>query len=287
MTLEECITEAAQRMEISGLAYGHGTDNAWDESACLVLHSLGLPVTEQADLTLQLDDQQLASARTLVEERIRTRKPAAYLIGTTWFAGLPFDTAEGVIVPRSHLADFILDEGQPWVVANDIHRVLDLCTGSGCIAIAAACSFPGAQVDGTDIDPLALQLARQNVAKHSLGDQVNILDSNLYQHVTARYDLILSNPPYVPSATLEQLPPEYQHEPSRAFDGGTDGLDLVHRIINEAGSHLTEQGALVMEVGDSWKTLQDSRPELPFIWLETGVEDSGVFLLYARDLRSL
>jgi ribosomal protein L3 glutamine methyltransferase len=284
VTLEECIAEAAQRMEIAGLAFGHGTDNAWDDSACLVLHALGLPVTEQADLALQLDDRQLTSARALIEERIHTRKPAAYLIGKTWFAGLAFDTDEGVIVPRSHLAGFLLDEGQPWVDANSIHRVLDLCTGSGCIAIASAYAFPDAKVDGTDIDPLALQLARQNVSKHSLDNRVHIIDSDLYHNVTAKYDLILSNPPYVPSGDLAQLPPEYRHEPARAFDGGTDGLDLVYKIIDQASGHLNKQGALVMEVGDSWRTLLESRPELPFTWLETGVENSGVFLLYACDL---
>ena len=271
-------------MENAGLAFGHGTDNAWDESAWLVLHTLGLPVNEHADLTLKLDERQLASARKLIDERIRSRKPAAYLTGTAWFAGLPFDTAEGVIVPRSHLAVFLLDEGRPWLTANTVHRVLDLCTGSGCIAITAACMFPDAKVEGTDIDPLALQLAKQNVNNHALEDRVHIVDSDLYQNVTGKYDLILSNPPYVPSGDLGQLPPEYQHEPTSAFDGGPDGLDLVHKIIDGAASHLTGQGVLVMEVGDSWKALGETRPELPFIWLETGVEDSGVFLLLAADL---
>jgi len=284
MNLEQCIAGAARRMDEAGLVYGHGTDNAWDEAAWLVLHALGLPVTESADLTMPLNDAQLARARALVEERIATRKPAAYLTGTAWFAGLPFDTAEGVIVPRSHLAGFLLDQGQPWIAPTRIGRILDLCTGSGCIAIAAALMFPGAEVTGTDISPAALRLARQNVEKHGLTDRVEIIESDLYDRVSGTYDLILSNPPYVPTSTVEALPDEYRHEPASAFDGGRDGLDLVHRIIDQAASFLDRDGALVMEVGESWRTLLDHRPGLPFTWLETGVEDSGVFLLQARDI---
>jgi ribosomal protein L3 glutamine methyltransferase len=284
MTLEDCIAEAAQRMESAGAFFGHGTDNAWDEAAWLVLHALAMPVTQQADLAMPLDDEQLSAARKLVEQRIRTRKPAAYLTGTAWFAGLPFDTAEGVIVPRSHLAGFLMDQGRPWLDPAEVHHVLDMCTGSACIAIATAALFPDVQVDATDIDPLALQLARRNASKHALEDRVRIVESDLYANMPGQYDLILSNPPYVPSSTLTSLPPEYRYEPTQAFDGGVDGLDLVHHIIDAAHDHLTENGVLVMEVGDSWQALQKSRPMLPFIWLETDVEDSGLFLLYARDL---
>jgi ribosomal protein L3 glutamine methyltransferase len=287
LNLEESITEAARRMEEAGLSFGHGTDNAWDEAAWLVLHALGLPVDEQADLALSLDETDAEAARRLVDERIRTRKPAAYLTGTTWFAGLPFETAEGVIVPRSHLAGFILDEGQPWIDSSKVLRILDLCTGSGCIAIAAAKAFPSAQVDATDIDPLALELARRNVARHDLDERVRIIDADLYPAEARRYDLILSNPPYVPSKELADLPEEYHHEPDRAFDGGIDGLDLVHKIIDGAADRLEPHGALVMEVGHSWSTLQNSRLELPFMWLETDVEDSGVFLLYRQDIKNL
>lgn len=286
LNLEESIAEAARRMEEAGLSFGHGTDNAWDEAAWLVLHALGLPVNEQADLALSLDKTEAESARRLVDERIRTRKPAAYLTGTTWFAGLPFETEEGVIVPRSHLAGFILDQGQPWIDSGKVLHILDLCTGSGCIAIAAAKAFPSAQVDATDIDPLALELARRNVARHDLDERVRIIDADLYPAEARRYDLILSNPPYVPSKELADLPEEYRHEPDRAFDGGIDGLDLVHKIIDGAADRLEPHGVLVMEVGHSWSTLQDSRPKLPFMWLETDVEDAGVFLLYRQDIKT-
>lgn len=284
MKLGQYIAEAAQRLEDADLAFGHGTDNAWDEAAWLVLHAAGLPVTEPADLDMELGQEQAAAARNLIEQRITTRKPTAYLTGTAWFAGLPFDTSEDVIVPRSHLAGFLLEQGRPWIDPSKVHRILDLCTGSGCIAIAAAMMFPGARVTGTDISPSALQLAHRNVEKHGLEDRVEIIESDLYARISGKYDLIVSNPPYVPTATVAQLPAEYRHEPDNAFDGGEDGLDLVHRIIDQASSYLNDGGALVMEVGESWRALQASRPELPFTWLEAGVEDAGVLLLQDSDL---
>lgn len=284
MNLEQVITDAAQRLDTAGLAFGHGTDNAWDEAAWLALHTLGLPVDQQADLAMPVSPEQQAAIQQLVDERIRTRKPAAYLTGTAWFAGMPFETAEGVIVPRSHLAEFLLDEGQPWIDPGNINRALDLCTGSGCIAIAAARAFPSAQVDATDIDPAALELARRNVSRHELGERVHIKEADLFPPAGTRYDLILSNPPYVPTGELADLPTEYRHEPDRAFDGGVDGLDIVHRILAHAYEYLSPQGALVVEVGHVWETLQASRTDLPFTWMETEADDSGVFLLYRRDL---
>ncbi len=284
MNLEQVINDAAQRLDAAGLSFGHGTDNAWDEAAWLVLHTLDLPVDQQADLAMPVSPEQQSAIQQLVDERIGTRKPAAYLTGTAWFAGMPFETAEGVIVPRSHLAEFLLDEGQPWIDPGNIDRILDLCTGSGCIAIAAASAFPSAQVDATDIDPAALQLARRNVSRHELDERVHIMEADLFPPAGQQYDLILSNPPYVPTGELADLPAEYRHEPDRAFDGGVDGLDIVHRILGNAREYLSPHGALVMEVGHVWEALQASRPDLPFTWLETEADDSGVLLLYRRDM---
>ena len=284
MKLSTCIDNAARQMDAAELVYGHGTDNSWDEAAWLVLHALGMPVTEEADLDLSIDSSQLAAINAIIEQRIETRKPAAYLTGKAWFCGLPFHTMEGVIVPRSHIGGFLLDAGQPWIKPGSVKRVLDLCTGSGCIAVAAAMTFPDASVDATDIDQLALTLAEKNIAEYKLNHRINLIESNLYQNLSATYDLILSNPPYVPHAEIAHFPAEYQHEPAAAFDGGPDGLKLVHKILSDACNFLSDKGHIVVEVGESWTTLEDAYPVIPFNWLETGVEDSGLFIMNKSEL---
>jgi len=284
MKLSTCIDNAARQMEAAELVFGHGTDNAWDEAAWLVLYALGQPVTEEADLDQLIEPSMLPAINALIEQRINSRKPAAYLTGTAWFCGLPFHTVEGVIVPRSHIGGFLLEAGSPWIVPGSVNRILDLCTGSGCIAVAAALTFPDARVDATDIDPLALTLATKNVAEYDLTDRVHVVESDLYQNLSGNYDLILSNPPYVPSGELAHFPAEYKHEPAAAFDGGADGLDLVHKILKHSHSFLSPGGHIVVEVGDSWTTLEDAYPMIPFNWLETGVEDSGLFIFNQEEL---
>ena len=284
MKLSTCIDNAARQMDAAELVYGHGTDNSWDEAAWLVLHALAMPVTEEADLDLTVDSSQLPAINKIIKQRIETRKPAAYLTGTAWFCGLPFHTMEGVIVPRSHIGGFLFDAGQPWIKPESVERVLDLCTGSGCIAVAAAMAFPDASVDASDIDHLALTLAEKNIAEYELNDRVNLIESSLYQNLSGTYDLILSNPPYVPQQEIAHFPAEYQHEPAAAFDGGADGLDLVHKILKDASSFLSSEGHIVIEVGESWTTLEQAYPKVAFNWLETGVDDSGLFIMDKSEL---
>lgn len=280
----------ARRLERAGVVFGHGTDNAFDEAAWLVLHALGLPVNDfvgQAQRAVA-PAQGTAIAR-LIEERIATRKPAAYLTHEAWFAGLPLYVDERVLVPRSHLAEFIVQRFEPWLAHVQVRRALDLCTGSGCIALALARAFPGARVDATDISPDALAVARRNVERHGLGARVRLIESDLFAALAGeRYDLIVTNPPYVDAAALAELPPEYRHEPGLGLAAGPQGLDVITRILTQAGDHLTAQGVLVAEVGASWRALERRFPDLPFVWLEAAAgPDAGVFLLAATDLPRL
>ncbi|MFW2438956.1 MAG: 50S ribosomal protein L3 N(5)-glutamine methyltransferase [Arenicellales bacterium] len=284
MKLSTCIENAAAQLETAGVFFGHGTDNAWDEAAWLILHALGIPVDEEADLNMPIDNPQLAAINALLLQRIESRKPAAYLTGTVWFAGMPFHTAEGVIVPRSHIGGFLLENGRPWIQPGKVKHILDLCTGSGCIAVAAAMAFPEAHVDATDIDPLALTLARRNVNEYGMKNRVQLIKSDIFQNVPGEYDLILSNPPYVPAEEIANFPAEYQHEPAAAFDGGEDGLDLVHRILAGASRFLSHDGHIVIEVGESWTTLEQAYPRVAFNWIETGVGDSGLLILSREEL---
>ena len=284
MKLSSCIKDAARQLEDADVYFGHGTDNAWDEAAWLILHSLGLPVDEEADLDLLIKPGQQTAINALLKQRIESRKPAAYLTGSAWFAGLPFHTAEGVIVPRSHIGGFLLDNGRPWIKPGSVKHLLDLCTGSGCIAVAAAIAFPQAMVDATDIDPMALALANKNISEYAMNERIHVIESDLYQNLSSLYDLILSNPPYVPAGEIPHFPAEYQHEPAAAFDGGADGLDLVHKILKGASELLTPGGHLVVEVGESWTTLEQAYPKVAFNWLETGVEDSGLFIMSKAEL---
>jgi len=284
MKLSICIENAARQLDNAGVFFGHGTDNSWDEAAWLILHSLGIPVDEEADLNLEVDLSQQTAINVLLKQRIGSRKPVAYLTGTAWFAGLPFHTAEGVIVPRSHIGGFLLENGRPWIKPGSVKQILDLCTGSGCIAVAAAMAFPEAKVDATDIDPKALSLAEKNIKEYDMEGRIQLIESDIYQNLTAVYDLILSNPPYVPAGEIAHFPAEYHHEPVAAFDGGADGLDLVHKILKGASELLAPGGHIVVEVGESWTTLEESYPKVAFNWLETGVEDSGLFIMDKQEL---
>ena len=286
-TVRDFIRWGASRFGEAGLVYGHGTDNALDESAALVLHALHLGMELPGDyLDAVLSETERQDVIHLIESRVSTRKPAAYLTHEAWFAGLPFYVDERVLVPRSPIAELITNRFTPWVVPERVDSLLDLCTGSGCIAIACACAFPDAHVLATDISGDALAVARQNVARHELADRVQLLESGLFDRIgERRFDLIVSNPPYVPQPEVQQLPEEFRHEPLLGLSAGEDGLDVVVQILKNASQHLAENGILVVEVGCSRERLVELYPEIAFLWLEFEQGGEGVFLLEQDQLR--
>ncbi|MEK7711711.1 MAG: 50S ribosomal protein L3 N(5)-glutamine methyltransferase [Pseudomonadota bacterium] len=285
-TVRDFILWAERRFDKAKLYFGHGTDNARDEAVWLVIATLHIPydgLDAQAERQPNATEQK--AIRELVEARINTRKPLAYLLHEAWFAGLKFYVDERVIVPRSLIGDFIHEQFQPWVDPTRVRRILDLCTGSGCIAIAAALAFPQAQVDGADISADALAVARINVERHGLDACVRLVQSDLYQGLAGRrYDLILTNPPYVDAADMAALPDEYRHEPTLALASGKQGLDTIIHILAHAPAHLEPGGTLVAEVGNSHVALAERFPEVPFVWLTSVNGDESVFLLSAEEL---
>jgi len=284
----DLIRHGAAAFEHAGLAYGHGTDNAIDEAAALVFHALDLDHAQaEAAYATRPDAGSVAHVLALFDERIERRVPAAYLMGRMWFAGLEFEVDSRVIVPRSPFAELIHVEFRPWIQPERVRRILDIGTGSGCIAIACAVAFPNAQVDAVDVSPQALEVARRNVARHGLGARVHLHLGDVYEPLgDARYDLIVSNPPYVSDAEMQALPPEYLHEPDLALRAGADGLDVVRRILAGLPEHLEPHGALFVEVGDSDVRVQEAFPDLPLTWLEFEHGGGGVFLLRGAESRS-
>lgn len=287
-TVGDALNWAAEQFENAKLFYGHGTDNAWDEAVALVLYVLQLPInTGREIMETKLSQQQQEKIHNLVHKRIKERKPVAYLTQQTWFAGLQFYVDERVIIPRSPMAELIQHRFSPWIKSEKVGRILDLCTGSGCIAIACAAEFPAAQVDAVDISDDALAVALINVKQHGLAERVHLIKSDLFAELNGRkYDVIISNPPYVSDAEMAALPLEYQHEPKLALAAGTKGLDLAIRILQTAEKYLTENGILIIEVGNSEKALRRCFPKIPFTWLEFEHGDGGVFLL-TRDQLNL
>jgi ribosomal protein L3 glutamine methyltransferase len=257
LTLAELIARTEAKLRAADLHYGHGTDNAHDEAAWLVLRGLGLPF--DADLGQPASDA--ARIEALAERRMRDRIPVAYLLKEAWLAGQSFYVDERVIVPRSHIAELL-----PTLKRRPARRILDLCTGSGCLAILAARAFPAATVDAADISPAALAVARKNVARHRLGRRVRLRRSDLFQALDERYDLILTNPPYVSARAMDRLPPEYRHEPRLALAGGAEGLDLVARLLEQAPEHLQPGGLVVCEIGDGKRAVQRRFPHLRLSW---------------------
>lgn len=286
MTVAEWVQRVAERLEAAGLHFGHGTDNAADEAAWLVLHSLGEPEDGSFEgWQRPVKAGQAESIERLTRARCESGKPLAYLLGEAWFAGLPFHVDESVLVPRSPIAELVVDGFRPWVARIGSCRVLDLCCGSGCIGLAVAAHAPGARVDLADISPEALRVARRNAARHHLEDRVRLFESDLFDALEGRrYDLIVTNPPYVPAGSHDRLPREYRAEPEIGLVSGADGLDAPLAILLDAPRHLCEDGFLVCEVGESETRLAELLPRVPFTWLEFAHGGSGVFVLDREQL---
>ena len=268
-TLREMIHFGAAKFEASSLYYGHGTDNALDEAAYLAFFALKeSPDYSDERLDLNLSKESITAIDEFFQKRTETRQPAAYLTHEAWFAGLPFYVNENVLVPRSPIAELIDEQFQPWVVAEKVTRILDLCTGSGCIAIACAVAFPDAIVDAADISKAALDVAEKNKVKHQLENRLNIIESDLFSNLQERrYDLIVSNPPYVDAEDMANLPDEYRHEPELGLTAGETGLDLVIPMLRDAKHHLNSEGIIIVEVGNSEYALAQRFPDVPFMWL--------------------
>jgi ribosomal protein L3 glutamine methyltransferase len=286
LTIRDFTRYAASQFNEAGLYYGHGTDNAWDDAANLILHTLHLP---HALFTTTLDARLVPAEKQklfdLITQRVNKRIPVPYLTHEAWFAQLPFYIDERVLIPRSPIAELIQNQFKPWINAGDVHDILDLCTGSGCIAIACAKNFPDAQVDATDISKDALAVAKINVTKHLVEDQVTLILSDIFANLPAKkYDIIVSNPPYVDYEDMLSLPKEFLHEPQQALAGGKDGLDVIKQILKQARQYLKPHGILVIEVGNSEAALIREYPHLPFTWPDFEYADGGVFLLTAEQL---
>lgn len=287
LTIRDWLRFGVSRFNGASLAYGHGTSSALDEAAYLILTSLELPI-DSIDpwLDARLTMAERRKLLDLFNARITTRKPAAYLVNRAWIKGHPFYVDERVIVPRSYIGE-LLEDGLSAIVPDQdaVGSVLDLCTGSGCLAILAALRFPEARVDAADISPDALAVARRNVADYGLEGRVLLVRSDLFAGLQGRtYDLIVSNPPYVTAEAVAAFPPEYAAEPRLAHLGGEDGLDIVRRILAEASRHLTPKGSLVVEVGMGREAMEAEYPDLPFLWLDTEASEGEVFVLGAGDL---
>jgi len=283
VTLNDFFRLAVRRFRDARLGYGHGTTNAVDEAAFLLLEALRLPI-HRIDPWLDLQPTPAERARllTLIDARVGLRMPAPYLVGAAYMHGVRFQVDRRALIPRSFIGDLLAGGVLP--IAKP-RRILDLCTGSGCLAILAALAYPRATIDAVDLSPGALALARRNVAVHRLGDRITLHRGDLFRPLAGRrYDLIISNPPYVDAVGMAKLPPEFRHEPRMALAAGEDGLDLARRILAEAPRHLTRSGGLVCEVGRGREPLEAAYPRLPFLWLDTELSEGEVFWISRAEL---
>jgi ribosomal protein L3 glutamine methyltransferase len=285
-TLGDIFRFAVRRFRAARLAYGHGTTNARDEAAFLVLEALSLPIDRLAPyLDLRPTPAERARLLTLIDARVSRRVPAPYLVGAAYMHGVRFHADRRALIPRSLIGDMLADGVLPLGDTGKIRRVLDLCTGSGCLAILAALAFPRARIEASDLSAGALALARRNVKTHRLGDRIALHRGDLFAPLTGRrYDFIISNPPYVDAQAMARLPPEYRHEPRRALAAGDDGLALVRRILADAPRYLTRNGALLCEIGRGRELLEAAFPRLPFLWLDTEHSTGEVFWIAGDQL---
>jgi ribosomal protein L3 glutamine methyltransferase len=287
LTPRDLLRYAVSRFTQAQLAFGHGSANAYDEAAYLILHTLHLPLdTLDPFLDARLLDSEIEAALKVIERRAAERVPAAYITREAWMHGRRFYVDERVIVPRSFIGELLDDGLQPYVADPDeVGAVLELCTGSGCLAILAADAFPNADVDAVDISADALEVARLNVTGYQLDDRIALFEGDLFAPLPERrYDVIIANPPYVNSDSMQALPPEYRHEPALALAGGADGMDVVRRIIGQARNWLTEDGILVIEIGNERANVEAAFGGLDLVWLSTSGGDDNVFLIQASDL---
>ncbi|WP_066262267.1 50S ribosomal protein L3 N(5)-glutamine methyltransferase [Hydrogenophaga flava] len=288
MTLQELLDRSQDRLEAAGLVYGHGTTNARDEAAWLVLWSLGMPLDSDLDAigNQVLQPAQVGEAEALIGRRIETRLPAAYLTREAWLQGVPFYVDERAIVPRSFIAELIADGGFDAWLGEDTRQVLDLCTGNGSLAVLAAMAWPEVQVTGADLSTDSLAVARINVDRHGLQDRITLVESDGLAACPGPWDLVLCNPPYVNADSMAALPPEFRAEPALALAGGTDGMDFVRALLRDLLSRLSPQGVLVLEIGHERPHFETAFPHLEVVWLSTSAGDDQVLLLTAEALRA-
>ena len=287
-TVRDFLRFAVSRFNQSKLFFGHGSNNAYDEAVYLVLHTMHLPLDRlEPFLDAMLTDGERADLLNIIQRRVEQHIPAAYLTHEAFLGEFSFYVDERVIIPRSFIAELLREHLSPWVAEpNNIKSVLDLCTGSGCLAIFAAHAFPDASVDAVDLSPDALAVAERNVADYHLQDRVHLIESDMFAKLGDRqYDIIISNPPYVDEKSVDELPPEYLHEPKLALGSGHDGLDATRIILKNAARYLTDNGILIVEIGHNRDALEAAFPKLPFTWLDVSAGDQFVFMLHKNDLR--
>jgi ribosomal protein L3 glutamine methyltransferase len=288
-TVRDYLRFAVSRFNHAKLFFGHGSNDAYDEAAYLILHTLHLPLGRlDPFLDAQLTEAERSSVLSIIQQRVEKRIPAAYLTHQAMLGNFSFYVDERVIVPRSFIAELLLEQLSPWITKpEEIYSALDLCTGSGCLAILAAHAFPNASLDAVDLSSAALAVAARNVSDYQLQGRVNLIESDLFAKLGAKqYDLIISNPPYVDAGSVAALPQEYLHEPKIALGSGHDGLDATRIILKHAAQHLSENGVLIVEIGHNREVLEAAYPDLPFIWLEVSAGDEFVFMLHKNDLLS-
>lgn len=285
VTVRDFLRWTVSRFNEAQVCLGHGTDDPWDEAVHLVLYALHLPWdVDPAVMDCRLTMEEKEQVIYLVKQRIEKRTPAAYLTQTAWFAGAPYFVDERVLIPRSPIAELINNGFAPWLEEQTLHRVLDLCCGSGCIGIATALALPWVRVDCADVSQEALAVAEINVERYGLEDRVQLVQSDVFSHLDEQYDLILSNPPYVSDAEMDTLPAEYRHEPELGLRAEDQGLAIVSQMLREARKHLTENGTLICEVGNTQAALEQAYPNVPFMWIEFEQGGHGVFMLTAKQL---
>jgi ribosomal protein L3 glutamine methyltransferase len=286
-TVRDLLRFAVSRFNQAELSFGHGSTNAYDEAAYLILHTLHLPLDLlEPFLDARLSAAEIDAVLNVIERRAAERVPAAYITQEAWMHGFRFHVDERVIVPRSFIGELLQDGLQPYVEdPEQVSAVLELCTGSGCLAILAAHAFPNADIDAVDLSAPALEVATRNVTDYKLEDRIALFEGDLYAPLAERrYDVIISNPPYVNAASMQELPAEYKHEPDMALAGGADGMDVVRRIIGDARNWLTENGVLVVEIGNERAHVEAAFGGLDLVWLSTSAGDDNVFLIQAADL---